>query len=248
REAPRSSEAVVACFLAAGRGLAAAHEAGLLHRDFKPDNVFVAHDGRVVVGDFGLAREAECTDPPGDDPLDPSTHPTHSGRIAGTPAYLAPEVMAGFEPTTASDQFSFCVSLWEGLHGQRPFAGRTLFAMHEQIRTRKAVPSTSRVPARLRRVLLRGLDPDPASRHPSMAALLQALDRTPRRIRLLATVSFVLGASALVALGAGGSTMARCSGAAAELAPAWSKARRAALAAAFRPAGQQAAWPAIARA
>jgi tetratricopeptide (TPR) repeat protein len=244
---PRTRE-VVAAFVGAGRGLSAAHQAGLLHRDFKPDNVFVASDGPVKVGDFGLARAVGPARPslaPGADAAEDASRAESGG---GTPAYLAPEVIAGGPHSPASDQFSFCVSLWEGLYGQRPFGSRAPLGLLEEIRARRPQPaSTGGVPGWLRQIALRGLDPDPAARHPSMAALLDALERRPRARRLLLAAVAVAGVAAVV-LGASRVTSPRCTGAAAELASTWGDARRAALEAVFRDGGQREAWPAVERA
>ncbi|HUJ29238.1 MAG TPA: serine/threonine-protein kinase, partial [Myxococcales bacterium] len=245
---PRSAAEIVAAFVEAGRGLSAAHEAGLLHRDFKPDNVFVAADGRVKVGDFGLARP-QRTEPAAQMPFDSAARDTSTEGICGTPAYLAPEVMAGFPPSVASDLFSFCVALWEGLHRQRPFRGATAFALLQEARAARVQPaSAAGVPSRVRRAVRRGLHADPAERPASVAALID--DLQPRRRGLLhaAAVASAVGL-AVAALGlARPAFAARCSGAAADLAPAWSEARKAALARVFQAAGQQCAWNAIVRA
>jgi serine/threonine protein kinase len=234
-EKSRATKEIVAAFRAAGRGLSAAHDAGLLHGDFKPDNVLVAFDGRVEVGDFGLAR-----------PLDNCIATPEERQIGGTPAYLAPEVMEGSHPSAASDQFAFCVSLWEGLYGRRPFEGRSSQDLLDQARSRQLLPGPSReVPARLRRALARGLDPEPSARHPSMAALLVALDDKPRRWSAVAALA--IAAVAALSLGPLRNSI-RCSGARAELSPTWSAARRSALASAFHAAKQDAAWAVIDRA
>ena len=108
---------VLDVMIAAGRGLAAAHAEGLVHRDFKPDNIMIGDDGRVIVMDFGLAREVDKGDL------------AESWELAGTPAYMAPEQILGQPADARSDQFAFCVSLWEALHGERPFAGATAQAV-----------------------------------------------------------------------------------------------------------------------
>jgi hypothetical protein len=149
----------------AGRGLAAAHAAQLVHRDYKPDNVLLGEDGRVVVADFGLAQLA------GD----------HPAGIAGTPAYMAPELFRREPATAASDQYSFCVATYEVLYGLRPFAADTLAELRERIAVGvPREPATTRVPTWVRAVLMRGLSADPAKRFPSMIALLDALESPPR--------------------------------------------------------------------
>ncbi|MBZ5715003.1 serine/threonine-protein kinase [Nannocystis pusilla] len=156
---------IVESFLAAGRGLAAAHAIGLVHRDFKPANVMVGRDGSVRVADFGLARmvgEAQA-----------------SGEgLAGTPAYMAPELFAGDPGSAAADQFAFCVALFEALHGLSPFPLRGLQARLQAIRAGAiaAVPADSEVPGWLQAAIARGLEPDPGRRHASMTDLLRALD------------------------------------------------------------------------
>ncbi|HEU4732862.1 MAG TPA: protein kinase, partial [Kofleriaceae bacterium] len=178
-------------FVAAGRGLAAAHAAGLVHRDFKPDNVLLGADGETQVADFGLACLAS-------DELPPSTSAirllsgaiTQTGTVLGTPAYMAPEQLRGQSSDARADQFSFCVALWESIYRVRPFAAPPSGALHP-IRARLAAIAAGPVlpvrrrswPAWIAPVLARGLDPDPARRWPTMQALLDAIaaGRAPRR-------------------------------------------------------------------
>jgi ABC-type branched-subunit amino acid transport system substrate-binding protein len=183
-ERARSVAEIMDVFLAAGRGLAAAHEAGLVHRDFKPDNVLVRRDGRVCVTDFGLARlsgrealdgGAVASSPAAADPA-----LTHAGALIGTPAYMAPEQLEGGGADVRSDVFAFCVALWEALQGDRPFRGDTIVALLSSIRAGARPGGRSRIPSRLRRVLLRGLCADPAERPASMSEVLAALERARR--------------------------------------------------------------------
>ncbi|MCB9569842.1 MAG: serine/threonine protein kinase [Myxococcales bacterium] len=199
----------------AGRGLAAAHAAGMAHRDVKPDNIFVGDDGRVRVGDFGLARGGEVGTASGggaaEEASASSTSSTSSlnapltqvGAAPGTPAYMAPEQRLG-EFDARSDLFAFSVSLWEAVMGERPFVGRG----HDLARRiaageRRPLPEGQRAPAWLVRALTRGLDPDPARRWPSMDGLLRELEVGPRR-RQRAIAVGVIGALAIGgALGVG---------------------------------------------
>ncbi|MCU1279710.1 MAG: Serine/threonine kinase, partial [bacterium] len=126
----RSVDEILRVFAAAGAGLAAAHDVGLVHRDFKPDNILIGVDGSVSVMDFGLARpivalpsEVEDTSSP-DAMLTVEGELTHAGAVVGTPAYMAPEQMRGEPPDGRADQFSFCVALFEALYGVRPFPGK----------------------------------------------------------------------------------------------------------------------------
>ena len=232
-------------FLDAGEGLAAAHRAGLAHRDFKPENVLIGKDGRVRVTDFGLA--ASTTEPPllllsepssvlpGDAKL------TRTGALVGTPAYMAPEQYAGLGADRLSDQFSFCVALWEAVYGVRPYTPEvdpTKWRLLEP-------PQGNRVPPWLRRVLTRGLSLEPAGRYPSMEALLVALAADPERAR--ATRRW-LAAGVVVLLGAAGATYwaatrssRLCTGAAAEVASAWNPAVVQSLGAAFSATGAEGA-------
>jgi formylglycine-generating enzyme required for sulfatase activity len=181
---PRTPEAVLQVLLAAGRGLAAAHEVGLIHRDLKPDNVFVSHTGQVLVGDFGLVRgidsgEIVTIHESGDDADEGEIAPalTRTGVLLGTPAYMAPEQAAG-GATMASDQFSFCVTAWEAFIGARPFGGATTAELLASIRGGAVIePADGRaLPPRIDAALRRGLSADPAQRFPSMNALLAALE------------------------------------------------------------------------
>lgn len=186
----RSWRAVLDTFVAAGRGLAAAHEHGLIHRDFKPDNVMIDHRGRVRVMDFGLARldgetseiGAASRDAVETPSLERSSQPlTVTGALMGTPAYMSPEQHAGLPSDARSDQFSYCVSLYEALYGERPFRGETLASVGLAISEGRVAepPRDTEVPTWLRRVLLRGLQADPAARWPDMPALIEALTDDP---------------------------------------------------------------------
>ncbi|WP_224368910.1 serine/threonine-protein kinase [Hyalangium versicolor] len=245
REKPRAWSEVLEIFLSAGRGLAAAHAEGLVHRDFKPDNVLVGKDGRVRVMDFGLARRLEAPEAPGEPsapPGPPSLVPTltRTGAIVGTPAYMAPEQHEG-QPTDArSDQFSFCVALYEALYGERPFSAASQQELARQVTTGavRAPPKGAPVPEWLRRVLLRGLSPLPSARHPSMEALLVALARDPRAV-LRRRVGWGAAAVLTVSLIAGGGGMMHqrtaqvCRGAERKLVGTWDAPRQEQVRAAF---------------
>jgi serine/threonine protein kinase len=243
-EQPRPWREVLAMFMQAGRGLAAAHDAGLIHRDFKPSNVLVGDDNRARVVDFGLARtgsvrgralkmdtrdllstapvEGEKVRPqdtvrsgvPGaeetiesgpiadilttnslaslDESLlsvtangDPVTLPdgvTATGLFVGTPAYMAPELFSGGGADARTDQFAFCVSLYEGIYGERPFSGDTAKDLAERVMAGQLnpPPPRDRVPRWLRNIVERGLSVDPDERHPSIKSLLASVWFTAR--------------------------------------------------------------------
>ena len=177
----------------AGRGLAAAHRAAVVHRDFKPQNVMVAADGTARVMDFGLAALGEAHNEPTPDPhrIDP-----------GHAAYMAPEQLRGQPVDPRADQFSFCVALYEALYGERPFAGENF----PQLRTAvlggnvRPAPLASGVPRRLRAVLLRGLSVDRAGRWPDMDTLVNALEVAAMSGSHLAPLLAGAGAAAVLVL------------------------------------------------
>jgi len=200
----RSVEKVLALYLDAGEGLAAAHDAGLIHRDFKPENVMLTPQGRVVVLDFGLAAP----------PADSATGGAHAfehndltltGTIMGTPAYMSPEQITGSPVGPASDQFSFCVALYEGLFGARPYAGNSLDDLRGQLTSgeRSAPPPDHDVPGWILQSLERGLQRHPKDRHRSMRELLAALRADPakKRRRIVVPTLTILGLGGLGAIG-----------------------------------------------
>jgi serine/threonine protein kinase/tetratricopeptide (TPR) repeat protein len=272
----RSWREIIKVFMAAGRGLQAAHDKELVHRDFKPDNVMVTRDGQVRVMDFGLARQvsekgerdpvsgefkprprtiAEAAaaidrssssgdEPPAtlvinqDGPVGPDTMEMHNtrlfdnqltrtGAMMGTPAYMAPEQFLGTATDARTDQFSFCVALYEALYGERPFGGNSMFALTSNVvqGNVKEAPASTKVPPWVRRILLRGLRPNATERFPSMKALLEALEKDPAvafRRRALTIAAVLLP----VAVGLGvrqsvASHQSVCGGAGDHLADVW---------------------------
>jgi eukaryotic-like serine/threonine-protein kinase len=180
--ASRTPQEVLRVFHDAGRGLAAAHAAGVVHRDFKPANVVLDARGRVKVLDFGLAQWLHGAEPStlregveDGGPVEPSTM-TMTGTVMGTPAYMSPEQHAGAKVDERSDQYAFCVALTEALCGARPFAGETVAALHKAKHQLRFDPRMREISPRIHAVLERGLACDPAARWPSMGALLEALE------------------------------------------------------------------------
>jgi hypothetical protein len=213
---PRSARDIVRAFITVGRGLEAAHGAGLVHRDVKPANILRAADGRFALTDFGLARDHADTDslrprPPRSDvhvvPRPPSALPdvTATGAVLGTPQYMAPEQWTG-DATPASDQFAYCTSMFEAFAGRRPFgvAGADSEALRIAVaRGPSSIDARAlrAVPRRLRAIIARGLETEPARRWPTMTALLAAIARAERRPRVIAAASSgVLGVSAVALL------------------------------------------------
>jgi eukaryotic-like serine/threonine-protein kinase len=197
----RSDREILSVYVQAGRGLAAAHAVGLVHRDFKPDNAMVGDDGRVRVMDFGLALASSSTVTDGDTSGDDGTSApgggrlTRTGAVVGTPAYMAPEQF-GSDPIDArADQFAFCVSLWEHLFGERPYPGDTPVELARNVAEgRIRLPASSQRAGALRRILERGLRPDPDERWPDLASLLDAIEQVAarRRRRILVTAAVVM--------------------------------------------------------
>ena len=181
----RSWREVVDVYLAAGAGLCAAHEAGVVHRDFKPDNVLVGEDGRARVSDFGIARldGAAAMESGGHEP-GASPMLTFDGALMGTPAYMSAEQFQGRVSDARSDQFAFCIALFEGLSGSRPFEGDTLPKLRDQVCAGAARKLPASFPRRLERALRRGLQVDPAERWPTLRALLEELEAVRRPTRL----------------------------------------------------------------
>ena len=229
---------VLRVFIAAGRGLAAAHAASLIHRDFKPDNVMLDKHGHVRVTDFGLARSAQPRDRPamrsgpgadqgrasspaawkGQDLNETTTvndgappeggrtpvvrtaldmHITEDGARLGTPAYMAPEQLLGQEIGPATDQFSFCVSIYQALYGERPFDGREERRLLDVLAGRvREPPRGTSVPGWVRKAVVKGLHADPAARHATISDLLASLSRPPtswRRRVAVAAIGLAVG-------------------------------------------------------
>ncbi len=256
--ARRTWHEVLAVYMQAGRGLAAAHRAGIVHRDFKPDNVLIDGEGRVRVVDFGLARAGggsgvyvrpdtyadAIKSIPANSMLDARI--TRTGGMTGTPAYMAPEQYLGKPTDARTDQFSFCVALYEGLYGQRPFLGDRVAVVREAVLGGQiqAVPRDTDVPQWLRRILTRGLAVRPGDRYSDMDELMAHLADTPApptRQRWLwigglavAVVSVLVAREVTLRLGrsvAPAAALALCSSEA--LAGVWDDGRRAQLRAAF---------------
>ena len=173
----RPRDEILRVFCLAGRGLAAAHRAGIIHRDFKPQNVMVTADGAVRVMDFGLAALRQTLHGPKAPRL------TRIGSILGTPLYMSPEQLCGQTVDPRADQFSFCVALYEALYGERPFAGDNFAELRTAVLDGipRPAPLSSRVPARVRAILLRGLSVVAGKRFPDMDALIKALEQTTTR-------------------------------------------------------------------
>jgi len=206
RASPRPWREVLRVMLAAGAGLAAAHAGGLVHRDFKPDNVLVGNDHRVRVMDFGLARQSAGDDSSPiprisdqeieiESPLSASL--TIAGTVVGTPAYMAPELYVGLAADARSDQFSFGVALYEALFRIRPFVKDAPRG------TKPKPPPDVGVPVHIQRVVMRAISLNPEERFASVDAMLAELgvDVSARRRRALLVAGAVLGLGGAVVVG-----------------------------------------------
>jgi serine/threonine protein kinase len=211
----RSWSDILDKFVQAGKALGDAHAASLVHRDFKPDNVLIGHDNRVRVMDFGLARwalaegsseqavDADAAPPyvydeKGGSPKALDHSLTATGALLGTPRYMAPEQFSGLTADARSDQFSFCVALYEALYQQHPFEERTAYGLVESPETTaiRLPPVNTKVPGWLHQTLLRGMATKPHDRYASMGALLRSLAPMPKaptahRLFALIAVAFL---------------------------------------------------------
>jgi eukaryotic-like serine/threonine-protein kinase len=210
--------------LEAGRGLAAAHEQGIVHGDFKPGNVLIDARGRARVVDFGLARIERSTAEPDGAETDP---------FGGTPAYMAPEQHRGEAPTPASDQYGYCLTLFEMLTDTRPFAE----ARAKEVGLDRS--TAARLPKRVRATVVRGLAPKPADRFSDLPSLLAAIESAMHANRRRSSIAGL----ALVAIGL--ASFARherstptCEVASEELAQVWHDARKEAIRASFSASRQ----------
>jgi len=229
---------VLEIFLEAGDALAAAHAAGIVHRDFKPDNVLIDRGGKAYVADFGLARAVDREDESSQETglaLEASTAPvdpivTKTGVLLGTPAYMSPEQLRGHGADAYSDQYAFSVALYEALYGERPFvAGNVKELQDIQMASEAKLTGKTPVPSWIGQAVLRGLARDSEYRHRSMDDYLAVLRSDPRKVfwRRLRTVGLVsvmgiLGLLAIIGFGGRGeSTEKACQSSAGEFADTW---------------------------
>jgi len=256
---PRRPRDVVALFATAGRGLAAAHAAGIVHRDIKPSNILVDRYGVARVGDFGLARAiggdsadadaaaaladgAELVDgePDGGGHRLLDSDLTHGGAVLGTPFYMAPEQHLGGMITPRADQFSFCVALYEALYHEHPFGdGPAMFDAVMAGKVRAAKPG-AKVPGWVRKALLRGLERHGDRRYPDMGALLQDLlpERGGRRTwGIVAGLGALAAAAGVWGLAPRAAASVACQSGEALTARVWDGAARAAVSEAFARTG-----------
>ena len=252
QQRPRAWQDIVAVFRAAGEGLMAAHAAGLVHRDFKPDNVMLGADGRVRVMDFGVARADRAAGRPLlseqtglESSISLRSDITRAGSLLGTPAYMAPEQWYGAALDARTDQFSFCIALWEALYGERPYHGDTVTELAQAVVDgRRKLPRKTAVPSWLRKLLERGLAVIPDDRFPSMQALLLALAGGARKRRRRRFIAAALALAALAGALAGlrrydrEQRIAACEATAASLDEAWNDAARHRIATSLRATGR----------
>ncbi len=223
---------VLRVYIQLGRGLAAAHRAGLVHRDFKPENCIVDPPKLAKVLDFGLAIPNTAPTSARRDTLSQTTPLAGLGQRAGTFGYEPPELIEGKTTDARSDQFSFCIALYEAAYRQPPFRGTTRAALYESIRRERILdaPADLVIPRRLRKIIAQGLALNPESRWPSMEDLLGELERLvePTKRRWLALGTGI----GLAAIGVGVGireyvrVAKRCSGAEEQLANVWDSRRR----------------------
>lgn len=234
-DGPHGVREILDVFVAAGRGLAAAHQAGVIHRDFKLANVLIGKDGAVRVVDFSMARPIDVED-------DAPSSARSASTIVGTPAYMAPEQLLGRVGDHRMDQFSFCLCLYGALLGRPPFPGRTF---QERRRTvplglgtaeRERLSRARKVPMRVRRAILRGLSVEPDDRFPSMEALLSELIERRRWPWALSVLALAAGLG-LGVLATPDSHPEPCKSPEAALGEAWGSAMRQGLAAAIERTG-----------
>ena len=260
---PRRWREIVELMIGAARGLAAAHAAQIVHRDFKPDNVLVGADasganrlGIARVSDFGLARglqeEVELISNPIDSHDSLSRTLTRTGSVMGTPGYMAPEQHFGRPAEPRSDQYAFCVSLYEGLYGTRPFTAGAIEAVARQKWTNTiADPGSARprgMPEELHRIIVRGLQRDPEARFASMEDLIAALERVLHRPSRAPWIAGIVVVGVVAGAWAVSMRPRACNDARAQLSAVWDDARASAVEAAFAAAQTRASetmWPRV---
>ena len=245
-EQPHPTE-IIRTLIKAGQGLHAAHSEGIVHRDFKPDNVIIGDRGQVKVLDFGLARTAGREDSavsrPESTPAEDSTSGekllskplTKVGAIIGTAVYMAPEHFEFRELDEKTDQFSFCVTLFEALYGKRPFFGRTSEELEKNITSGLIeIPQESTVPKWIEEIIRKGISISKDERFVSMLELLEALTDDPEIVRAkrrkkLLIVSVILFLASMT-IGLGYYALFRgekvCTGAGKKVALVWNKKKK----------------------
>jgi eukaryotic-like serine/threonine-protein kinase len=260
---------IITTYIEVAHGLAAAHTEGLIHRDFKPDNVLLDKNGAPKVVDFGLVRLtgsgsdlAESGAPdrsratatpelaPGllDLPGGPAAL-TRTGALTGTPAYMAPEQFHSQPVDARTDQFAFCVSLYEALYGERPFAGSNVIQLANSVTKGRVqdAPKDSQVPGWVRRALLRGLSVEPDRRFADFDALIPILANDPAKRNRKWLLGGATLATMVAAVGVthrlGSTQRPMCTGGGARLAGIWepgvaNSARKAAIHRAFAASGK----------